>query len=209
MIGRLHGTLLSRQAPYLLIDVQGIGYEIEAPMTTFYELPAVGEQVTLHTHLVVRDDAHLLFGFASESERTMFRSLIKVSGVGAKLALAILSGISADGFVRCVQNNDSASLVRLPGVGKKTAERLILEMRDRLSNWQADTHAISSDSVGLTGSHQAMTDAVDDAVSALVTLGYKPQEASRMVHAINTNGEVNQLGSEQIIRRALQALVKG
>lgn len=209
MIGRLHGTLLARQAPYLLVDVQGVGYEIEAPMTTFYELPAVGEQVTLHTHLVVRDDAHLLFGFASESERAMFRSLIKVSGVGAKLALAILSGISADGFARCVQNNDSASLVRLPGVGKKTAERLILEMRDRLSDWQNGAHVLSSDISGVAGAKQGKTDAVDDAVSALVTLGYKPQEASRMVHAINTDGAANQLGSEQIIRLALQALVKG
>ncbi len=210
MIGRLHGTLLARQAPHLLIDVQGVGYEIEAPMTTFYELPAVGEQVTLHTHLVVREDAHLLFGFGSESERAMFRSLIRVSGVGAKLALVILSGISADGFARCVQNNDSASLVRLPGVGKKTAERLILEMRDRLSDWQGGAHFLRGDNAGVTsGANQGKTDAVDDAVSALITLGYKPQEASRMVHAINIDGEANQLGSEQIIRLALQALVKG
>ncbi|MEO5702673.1 MAG: Holliday junction branch migration protein RuvA [Gammaproteobacteria bacterium] len=208
MIGRLRGTLLARQAPYLLLDVQGVGYEIEASMTTFYELPAVGEQVTLHTHLVVRDDAHLLFGFGSESERALFRSLIKVSGVGAKLALAILSGISADGFARCVQNNDSASLVRLPGIGKKTAERLILEMRDRLSDWQNGAHVLSGDIAGAAGSKQGNSDAMNDAVSALITLGYKPQEASRMVHAISTDGEANQLGSEQLIRRALQALVR-
>lgn len=201
MIGQLRGILLARQAPYLLVDVQGVGYEIEASMTTFYELPAVGEQVTLYTHLVVREDAHLLFGFASESERALFRSLIKISGIGAKLAVTILSGISADGFVRCVQNNDSASLTRLPGIGKKTAERLVLEMRDRLAGWQGSVPG-GLDGAAQTGSSQG--DAVSDAVSALITLGYKPQEASRMVHTIDTSN----LGSEQIIRRALQALVK-
>jgi Holliday junction DNA helicase RuvA len=201
VIGQLCGILLARQAPYLLVDVQGVGYEIEASMTTFYELPAVGEQVTLYTHLVVREDAHLLFGFASESERALFRSLIKISGIGAKLAVTILSGISADGFVRCVQNNDSASLTRLPGIGKKTAERLVLEMRDRLAGWQGGASG-GLDGATQTGSSQG--DAVSDAISALITLGYKPQEASRMVHAIETDN----LGSEQIIRRALQALVK-
>ncbi len=201
MIGQLRGKLLARQAPYLLVDVQGVGYEIEAPMTTFYELAAVGEEVTLYTHLVVREDAHLLFGFASESERALFRSLIKVSGVGAKLALTILSGISAAGFVRCVQSNDSASLTRLPGIGKKTADRLVLEMRDRLADW----HDAAPDSlVGTAQARSGQNDAVSDAVSALITLGYKPQEASRMVHAIETK----ELGSEQIIRLALQALVK-
>ena len=136
MIGRLTGTLLAKQPPALLLDVAGVGYELEAPMTTFYTLPAVGETVTLHTHLVVREDAHLLFGFASEDERRLFRALIKVSGVGARLALTILSGVSADEFVRCVQDSDTATLVRLPGIGKKTAERLIVEMRDRLDDWQ-------------------------------------------------------------------------
>ncbi len=209
MIGRLQGILLARQAPHLLLDVQGVGYEIEAPMTTFYELPALGEQVTLHMHLVVRDDAHLLFGFASETERALFRSLIKVSGVGAKLALAILSGISAAGFARCVQNNDSASLVRLPGIGKKTAERLILEMRDRLSDWHDGRQELTGDSGATSPAKPGKNVAVDDAVSALITLGYKPQEASRMVHAVNPGGAASELGSEQIIRLALQALVRG
>ncbi|MEW6353062.1 MAG: Holliday junction branch migration protein RuvA [Pseudomonadota bacterium] len=201
MIGRLHGTLLARQAPYLLIDVHGVGYEVEAPMTTFYELPAVGAQVTLYTHLVVRDDAHLLYGFAAESERALFRSLIKVSGVGAKLALTILSGMSAAGFARCVQHNDSASLTRLPGIGKKTAERLILEMRDRLADWQTGHGAALPGAPALAA---GPGDASSDAISALVALGYKPQEASRMVHGIDAEG----LSSEQIIRRALQSLVK-
>ncbi|HLA75600.1 MAG TPA: Holliday junction branch migration protein RuvA [Gammaproteobacteria bacterium] len=204
MIGRLHGILLARQAPHLLVEVQGIGYEIEAPMTTFYELPAIGEQVTLHTHLMVREDAHLLYGFASESERALFRSLIKVSGVGAKLALAILSGISAAGFVQCIHHNDAATLTRLPGIGKKTAERLILEMRDRLADWQPAAPASSANIVGIAQSGVA-NNQVGDAISALVTLGYKPQEASRMVHAVDAAG----LSSEQIIRLALQSLIRG
>lgn len=204
MIGRLRGTLLTRQAPHLVVDVQGVGYELEAPMTTFYELPAVGEQITLYTHLVVRDDAHLLFGFIDESERALFRALIKINGVGAKLALAILSGVSALGFVRCVQNNDSASLTRLPGIGKKTAERLILEMRDRLKDWPGGAYPLSDTP---TASEQQAFDqggAVNDALSALISLGYKPQEASRMVHGIDPSG----LSSEQIIRHALQSLLK-
>lgn len=204
MIGYLQGVLLARQAPYLLLDVHGVGYEVEAPMTTFYELPAVGEKVTLFTHLVVREDAHLLFGFASEGERALFRSLIKVSGVGAKLALTILSGIPAAGFVQCVQNNDSASLTRLPGIGKKTAERLILEMRDRLADWHTAAPSLAASSLDAPPGARARNDAVSDAVSALISLGYKPQEASRMVHAVGASD----LNSEQLIRLALQALVK-
>lgn len=202
MIGRLHGILLARQAPHLLLDVQGVGYEIEAPMTTFYELPAIGEPVTLHTHLVVREDAHLLFGFASVAERALFRSLIKISGVGAKLALTILSGISAEGFVRCVKNNDSASLIRLPGIGNKTAERLLLEMRDRLADWNVGVQILSD---SITTARSGGNENISDAISALVSLGYKPQEASRMVESIDTDG----LASEVIIRRALQSMLKG
>lgn len=204
MIGRLRGTLLTRQAPHLVVDVQGVGYELEAPMTTFYELPAVGEQITLYTHLVVRDDAHLLFGFIDESERALFRALIKINGVGAKLALAILSGVSALGFVRCVQNNDSASLTRLPGIGKKTAERLILEMRDRLKDWPGGAHPLSDTPTASEQQTFGQGGAVNDALSALISLGYKPQEASRMVHGIDPAG----LSSEQIIRHALQSLLK-
>ncbi|MDX1252705.1 MAG: Holliday junction branch migration protein RuvA [Gammaproteobacteria bacterium] len=201
MIGRLHGTLLWKQAPWLLIDVGGVGYEIEAPMTTFYELPAVGSKITLHTHLVVREDAHLLFGFASEAERTLFRQLIKVSGVGAKMALTVLSGISADAFARCVRSNDSATLTRLPGIGKKTAERLIIEMRDRL---EAKGGASDVAVIGMGSMVGEEFNPANDAISALIALGYKPAEASRMALAVDAAG----LSSEEIIRRALQAAVK-
>lgn len=202
MIGRLRGTLAQKQPPLLLIDVGGVGYEVEAPMSTFYQLPAVGEAVVLHTHLVVRDDAHLLFGFASESERRLFRTLIKVNGVGAKLALTILSGISADEFARCVQENDTAALVRLPGVGKKTAERLIVEMRDRLADWEGDV--MLPGTVPAQAASAAARDETRDAISALVSLGYKPPEASRLVSKVETEG----LSSEEIIRAALKQAVK-
>ena len=132
MIGRLSGELVYKRPPFLMVDVHGVGYELEAPMSTFYDLPLQGGQVTLFTHLAIRDDAHVLYGFASDSERALFRMLLKVSGVGAKMALAILSGMSADEFSLCIQRDDTAALVRLPGIGKKTAERLVIEMRDRL-----------------------------------------------------------------------------
>jgi Holliday junction DNA helicase RuvA len=194
MIGRLRGTLIWKRPPALLVDVNGVGYEVEAPMTTFYSLPETGQPVTLHTHLVVREDAHLLFGFMNESERLMFRTLLKVNGVGAKMALAILSGMSADTFARCVRDNDIASLVRLPGIGKKTAERLIIEMRDRF--------AAVSDQAASVGTTVTMPhNPLNDAVSALIALGYKPQEASRMVNGVEAEG----LASEEIIRRALKS----
>jgi len=202
MIGRLRGTLAVKQPPLLLLDVNGVGYEVEAPMSTFYQLPSLGETVVLHTHLVVREDAHLLFGFASESERRLFRALIKVNGVGAKLALTILSGISADEFARSVQDNDTAALVRLPGVGKKTAERLIVEMRDRLADWGGGVVL-----PGVAPAQAATATAPDetrDALSALVALGYKPPEASRLVSKVEIEG----LSSEEIIRAALKQAVK-
>jgi Holliday junction DNA helicase RuvA len=202
MIGRLRGTLAQKQPPMLLLDVGGVGYEVEASMSTFYQLPAVGEAVVLHTHLVVREDAHLLFGFASESERRLFRTLIKVNGVGAKLALTILSGISADEFARCVQDNDTAALVRLPGVGKKTAERLIVEMRDRLSDWEGD--AVLPGAAPTPSAEAPARDETRDAISALVSLGYKPPEASRLVSKVEAEG----LSSEEIIRAALKQAVK-
>lgn len=133
MIGRLRGEIVVKRPPHLLVDVGGVGYELEAPMSTFYDLPAVGAAVLLHTHLVIREDAHVLYAFAREAERALFRSLLRVSGVGPKMALAILSGMNADEFARCVQRDDAAALSRLPGIGKKTAERLIIEMRDRLA----------------------------------------------------------------------------
>lgn len=201
MIGRLRGVLLAKLAPQLLIDVQGVGYEVEAPMTVFYELPEAGREITLYTHLVVREDAHQLFGFLAESERAMFRQLLKVNGIGAKSALAILSGISADGLARCVAENDTVSLTRLPGIGKKTAERLIIELRDRLNDW-ASGPVLATASAAMPKDRQ--TGAIEDAVSALIALGYKPPEASRMVRDIETKG----LTSEEIIRRALQAAMK-
>ncbi|MDH5179728.1 MAG: Holliday junction branch migration protein RuvA [Gammaproteobacteria bacterium] len=199
MIGRLTGQLITKQPPMLLLDVNGVGYEIEAPMSTFYQLPATGKQVTLHTHLVVREDAWLLCGFASEAERRMFRDLIKVNGVGAKLALTILSGISAEDFAHCIQEGDSATLVRLPGVGKKTAERLIIEMRDRLKSWSDDGMTLLS-SLPVNG--EAMP-ASREAISALVALGYKPHEAGRMVSAVKQEGA----SSEELIRAALKTAV--
>ena len=202
MIGRLRGILAEKRPPHLLLDVGGIGYELEAPMGTIFQLPEVGAEVTLHTHLVVREDAHLLFAFATEAERTLFRTLIKVNGVGAKLALTILSGISADEFARCVHDSDTATLVRLPGVGKKTAERLIVEMRDRLDDWQPSPVLPAS---GIATSQIASSaDAVKDALSALISLGYKPPEASRLISILDTDG----MGSEAIIRAALKQAVQ-
>lgn len=200
MIGRIRGTLLAKQPPHLLVDVGGVGYELDAPMSTFYLLPEVGAEVTLHTHLVVREDAHILFAFVSESERRMFRALIKVNGVGARLALTILSGITADDFIRCIQDGDTASLTRLPGVGKKTAERLIVEMKDKLKDWES----AGKDAMTREGGVLIPNDTVADAVSALQALGYKPPEASRMVRAIDTVG----LSSEDIIRQALQSVAR-
>lgn len=193
VIGFLRGVILRKQPPQLLLEVHGVGYELEAPMSTFYELPEVGTEITLFTHLVVREDAQILFGFGSESERRMFRGLLRVNGVGPKMALSILSGISADGFAACVRSNDVAALTKLPGIGKKTAERLVVEMRDRLRDIGApDTLA------GMTARPR------DEAQSALVALGYKPQEADRMLQAIKEND----LSSEELIRRALQNAVR-
>ncbi len=202
MIGRLHGVLLAKQAPALMVDVGGVGYELEAPMSTFYDLPELGQRVTLHTHLVVREDAQLLYGFYREADRALFRTLIKVNGVGPKLALTILSGMAADALVQCVADNDIPALVRLPGIGKKTAERLLIELRDRIGDMGGGAAA-----AGLPAADLARAKAVvashpaNDAISALVALGYKPQEASRMVKAVESDG----MASEEIIRQALKA----
>ncbi len=199
MIGRLRGEIVHRQPPFLMLEVNGVGYELEAPMSTFYNLPPGSEQVILFTHLAVRDDAHVLYGFSSESERTLFRALLRVSGVGAKMALAILSGMSAADFSRCVQREDTAALVRLPGIGRKTAERLIVEMRDRLDRLDG----VSGIAHTAPAKGAAITDnPVSDAVGALIALGYKPVEASRMVRTVDSEG----LNSEEIIRGALKAV---
>lgn len=203
MIGRLRGTLLTKRPPSLVIDVQGVGYELEAPMTTFYKLPELGQEVTLVTHLVVREDAQQLFGFAEERERSLFRSLLRVNGIGARLALTILSGIEADVFVRCVNEHDTVTLSRLPGVGKKTAERLIIEMRDRLVDWQGKpAYAVEA---MINARKVAPSGAVEEAISALVALGYKLQEASRAVQAVETREGMT---SEELIREALRSMVR-
>ncbi|WP_411727519.1 Holliday junction branch migration protein RuvA [Methyloglobulus sp.] len=198
MIGFLRGKLIHKAPPVLLLDVQGVGYEVEAPMTTFYNLPAIGAEILLHTHLVVREDAHILFGFSTEADRAMFRTLIKVNGVGPKLALTILSGQTAEEFHRCIHNNDTQALVRLPGVGKKTAERLVIEMRDRLPEL-ADSSAVNVDRVS-TVMHIANANPKQEAISALCSLGYKPLEAARLVQNIGFDGK----SCEDIIRLALQ-----
>lgn len=199
MIGRLRGQIVVKQPPMLLIDVNGVGYEVEAPMSTFYNLPAQGEAVTLFTHLVVREDAHILFGFYSESERLLFRTLLKVNGVGAKMALVILSGMTADEFAYCVQTDDTNALVKLPGIGKKTAERLIIEMRDRLDKLDIGSSPVPA---APAGHDVAVESPVADAVSALIALGYKHNEASKMVRTVDSAG----LASEEIIRAALQGV---
>ena len=198
MIGLLRGKILDKQPPQLLLDVHGVGYEVDAPMTTFYDLPAVGEEVILFTHLAVREDAHTLYGFTKRTDRELFRNLLKVNGVGARLALAILSGMETRVFISCVQAGDAGALVKLPGIGKKTAERLIIELRDRLELSPEVTTATASVTAALA------TSPVEDAVSALVGLGYKPQEASQMVRALETAN----LSSEEIIRSALQSVVQ-
>jgi len=195
MIGRLRGIILDKQAPDLVLDVQGVGYEVAAPMSTFCSLPAINEEVALFTHLVVREDAQLLYGFATVRERLLFRSLLKVNGVGAKLALTILSGSDVDDFARSVQEGDAASLTRLPGVGKKTAERLIIEMRDRLKEVMGamGLKPVVSEAASLAG-------AKEEAVEALVALGYKPVEADKMIRSVYSNG----MTTEELIRQSLQ-----
>jgi Holliday junction DNA helicase RuvA len=197
VIGLLRGKILSKHPPSLLLDVNGVGYEVDAPMTTFYDLPEVGAEVTLFTHLAVREDAHTLYGFIAPTDRTLFRSLLKVNGVGARLALTILSGMNAQTFIACVQAGDADALVKLPGIGKKTAERLIIELRDRLEGAGPAGNVPNKATV-------AAASPVEDAVTALVGLGYKPQEASKMVRLIDTAD----MSSEDIIRSALQTTLQ-
>jgi len=202
MIGRLSGTILEKQPPQLLLDVNGVGYEVQASMTTFYELPELLQTVTLHTHLVVREDAQILYGFFTDQERLFFRQLIKINGVGPKLALTILSGISSVEFVQAVQNNDVTRLVRLPGIGKKTAERLIVEMRDRITQWLAESDNNSSDNnsqiLNQETSNNPYTNPVQEAISALVSLGYKQVDANKMVSRLEKENQ----SSEQLIKLA-------
>jgi Holliday junction DNA helicase RuvA len=196
MIGFLRGRLTAKHPPSLVLDVGGVGYEIEAPMSTFYGLPAIGSDIHLFTHLVVREDAHILFGFASERERRLFRELLKVSNVGPKLALALLSGMSVDNFLMCVEAQDADALVRIPGVGRKTAERLLIEMKDRIKTLGAlpGVTVVGGGAEPTSGAHA-------EAFSALVALGYKPAEITRLLKAVDPAVQT----TEEIIRRALQA----
>jgi Holliday junction DNA helicase RuvA len=196
MIGTLRGRLTARQAPHIIVECGGVGYEIETPMSTFLDLPGTGEDVFLHTHLLVREDAQILFGFASAEEKRLFRSLLRVSGVGAKMALAILSGMSVDGFARCVQHEDAALLVKIPGIGKKTAERLIIDMRDRVKDM--DNGAATASAARADGNN-----ARGEAFDALCALGYKPAEVNRLLGKLETD----RLSAEEIIRSALRNAV--
>jgi holliday junction DNA helicase RuvA len=195
MIGSLRGRLTAKHPPQLMIDVGGVGYEIEAPMSTFYGLPATGVEVSLFTHLVVREDAHILFGFGTDRERRLFRELLKVSNVGPKLALALLSGMSVDNFLICIDSQDADTLVRIPGVGRKTAERLLIEMRDRVKGF-GELAAVAAKS----GPADPSAGAQAEAFSALVTLGYKPAEVTRLLKSVDASIQK----TEEIIRRALQ-----
>jgi Holliday junction DNA helicase RuvA len=195
MIGFLRGRLVAKHPPQLVVDVGGLGYELDAPMSTFYGLPDVGSDVMLHTHLVVREDAHVLYGFATERERRLFRELIRVSGVGPKIALALLSGITVDRFLECVEADDTDVLVRIPGVGRKTAERLLVEMRDRARVFGVARVATDG---GATG--PAPPEPQAEAFSALVALGYKPAEVTRMLKSVDAAVTT----TEELIRQALR-----
>lgn len=197
MIGFLRGRLAAKHPPQLLIDVGGVGYEVEAPMSTFYGLPATGTDVSLFTHLVVREDAHVLFAFGTERERRLFRELIKVSNVGPKLALSLLSGMSVDNFLMCIEAQDADTLVRIPGVGRKTAERLLIEMKDRIKNL-GGMEGVAPLAGGVVNSGAG---AQSEAFSALVALGYKPAEVTRLLKAVDPSAQT----LEELIRGALQA----
>ncbi|MDN3485699.1 Holliday junction branch migration protein RuvA [Pseudoalteromonas sp. APC 3224] len=205
MIGRLNGVLVEKQPPEILLEVSGVGYEVQMPMTCFYDLPKVGDNAIVYTHFVVREDAQLLFGFNNKTERALFRELLKANGVGPKLGLAILSGMSAQQFVSCVNNEDATALVKLPGVGKKTAERLVLEMKDRLKNWGNDLFTPVSDSAVIEPASDATiaNNAADDAVSALVALGYKLPQAQKAVKSVSKPD----MSTEVLIKESLKSML--
>ncbi|MES2824256.1 MAG: Holliday junction branch migration protein RuvA [Pseudomonadota bacterium] len=202
MIGRLRGILVEKQPPYLLVDVNGVGYELQAPMTTFYRLPAVGSELILHTHLSISENLHQLFGFIDQRDRSLFRTLIKVSSVGPKLAIAILSGMESDDIARCVRDNNVAALTKVPGIGTKTAERLVIELRDRLKNWNSPSGDLSMH--GEISKPVGTSDAYAAAESALISLGYKPVEAAKMI--ATAAKQKPEARSEELIRLALRAM---
>ena len=198
MISRLAGTLISKQPPLLVIDVNGVGYEVEAPLSVFYDLPETGKPLVILTHLSITDNAHTLYGFASEQERTLFRQLLKISGIGSKLALTILSGATGSELAQFVADRDTAALTRLPGIGKKTAERIIIELRDKLDDLPMASNNLPGGGSSLPG------DSVSEAKNALIALGYKAQEANNMARAVAKP----EMDTEEIIRLALQSTVK-
>ena len=206
MISQLRGLLLDKTAPLLLVEVGGIGYEVFAPMTTIYQLPDVGSEVLLHTHFVVREDVQQLYGFVDGRDRQLFRTLIRINGVGPKMALAIMSGMEAHDLVRCVRSDNVAALTTIPGIGKKTAERLLVELRDKLAEW--DVGVVTKTTA--TGALAKADNPVAEAESALAALGYKPQDATRMVNAVlaDKNNDNAAGNSEMLIRLALRAAVK-
>lgn len=202
MIGQITGRLVGKTPPDILVNVGGITYELQVPMNTLYQLPELGQELTLHTHFVVREDAQLLYGFYEPKDKAMFRALIRVNGVGPKMALAILSGMEADEFVRTVRNNDIATMVNMPGIGKKTAERLIIEMRDRLAEWGEVDRAADSDQSGIDSGQSFR----GEAETALLSLGYKPQQASRAISQVmKENSQI--ADSESLIRLALKSML--
>ncbi len=207
MIGRLRGIVIEKQAPEILLEVGGVGYEVQLPLTSFYQLPATGQEAIVYTHFVVREDAHLLFGFSSPTERGLFRLLLKANGVGPKLALTILSGLTASQFVRCVQSDDISTLVKLPGVGKKTAERLLIEMRDRLKDWGLNIETPITEHLVLSDdgveSFELKESPEQDAIGALVALGYSQSVAASAVKKVFKAD----LTSEQLIKAALKSMI--
>ncbi|WP_299794590.1 Holliday junction branch migration protein RuvA [uncultured Shewanella sp.] len=205
MIGRLRGLLIEKQAPEILLEVQGLGYEVQMPLTSFYELPELNQEAIVYTHFVVREDAQLLYGFITKQERSLFRLLIKTNGVGPKLALTILSGMTAAEFVACVERDDVATLVKLPGVGKKTAERLLVEMRDKLKSLM-EASAGSEREFMLKSNYTpapVVNSAEEDAVAALLSLGYKPAQASKAISAVYQEG----MDSETLIKLSLKSML--
>lgn len=205
MIGRLRGLLIEKQPPQIVIEVNGVGYEVQMPMSCFYDLPNINEEAIIYTHFVVREDAQLLYGFNTVSERALFREVIKANGVGPKMGLGILSGMTASQFVACVEREDISTLIKLPGVGKKTAERLLVEMKDRLKGWgSGDLFTPATDAAPFDHSPvTAEQNAQEEAISALLSLGYKPVQASKVVSQMAKPG----MTSEQLIREALKSMV--
>jgi Holliday junction DNA helicase RuvA len=208
MIGRIKGILIDKQANQILLDVNGLAYEIEVPMSTLFQLPEPGKETILHTHLVVREDAQLLYGFFENHERTLFRLLIKLNGVGPKMALGILSGLNIRELAECVRHNDINALLRLPGVGKKTAERLIIELRDKLKDWYQEEPESKSDGTSAQLSSQTTSSSIREAEDALIALGYKPQDASKAINqvALSLEEKGQQIETSILVRLALKGM---